>query len=131
MKVIILSLDKPNKNNRVYPKFVIAKALLEKENQIKNRQIMVTKRVLENANVPLNEVIGYVKDIKIENDNNLVADIEFLDVNNGLDFAPLVESGVVSVTLSGLGSVVKNQDNIGIVQDDYQLLALNLTDDPA
>lgn len=129
MKITILTVDTPNKNNRVYPKFVFEKAINNARKQINERQFMVTKRILGEPAVQLSDVVAVVKDVVIEG-VEVIADIEFLDANGGLDLAPLVEKGMVSVRPSGMGSTREN-NGVSVVQDDYTLLALNLTNDPA
>ena len=80
--------------------------------------------------VDLTDVIGKVIYMNIEN-CMVVAEIEKLDTNNSDDFWPLIEKGIMFVRQSGMGSLTQQIDGTFLVNNDYQLISLFLTPNPA
>ena len=81
-------------------------------------------------NINLLDVIGKVTHIEMD-DYTVTADIEKLNVNDSANLWPLIESGKLSIRLSGMGSLTQQIDGTFLVNNDYKLLALMTTTDPA
>lgn len=132
MRVPILTLDLPNKNNRIYPKEVMEKAM-EKYRQdfIKEGRALVTKRQPECSTVSIKDAIGVVKDMKVE-EGKVVVDIEFLPgMADALAAEVGMSKGVLHLRTSGIGTMKLNEQGQNVVQDDYELIQCFVTDDPA
>ena len=132
MKVKILEFDKPNLNNRIYPREVMEKAIKKYEEEyIKNNRAFIFSNIpTEIDNDDLRHIIGRVNSIKTENDK-VVVEIEKLNVNNADEFWPLIEQGKMSVRTSGIGTITKQSDGTWIIGSDYQLTTMFLTTEPA
>ena len=74
-------------------------------------------------------IAGIVKQLYVEN-NELMADIEFINTPNSLHAEIAVREGKLHVSIAGIGSI-KTINEISYIQDDYELSCLFLTDDPA
>lgn len=132
MKVPILSLDKPNANNRIYPRAVMEAAFAKyKKEFIDERRAMVVKRQPEQAVTNLLDVVGIIKEVTFEGDT-VMAEIEFFpNVPEGLSCESGVKCGKLSLRTGGLGSMKTNEQGHSVIQDDYELTHCFLTDDPA
>lgn len=132
MKVPILTLDTPNKNNRIYPRAVMEAAFTKyKKEFIDERRAMVVKKQPEQAITDLRDVVGVIKEIIFEGDQ-VIADIEFLpNVPEGLSCEAGVKLGKLHLRTGGLGSMKVNEQGQNVIQSDYELTHCFLTDDPA
>ena len=131
MKVTIHSVNSPNLNNRIYPTSVLQKAIEKYTNEcIKEGKAFVCKTEPTSNSVNLTEVIGKVIRMDIE-DCVVTAEIEKLNINNSDNFWPLIEQGKLSVRQSGIGTLTQQRDGTFLVNDNYQLLSLFLTPNPA
>lgn len=132
MKVPIVILDKPNKNNRIYPREVMEKALRKYQADfIDENRAMVVKRLPETSAVSLLDCVGVVKEYTIEGDTVFV-DIEFLpQVPEGLICETAVREQKLSVRTHGMGSMRKQDDGTYIISDDYEFISCFLTNEPA
>jgi hypothetical protein len=115
MKKVILHLDKPNKNGRTYTTKAVQHALAECP-----RPLLI-QRKQEDMGVPIpTNTVGEAS-LCVE-DNTVVALCRFTHP----DWAELVSAGKLGVVTSGTGSVVD-----GVVQQDYRITYLFLTNAPA
>lgn len=129
MKIPILTLDTPNKNGRIYPREVFEKALAKyKKDFIDERRAMVVSRQPEQPITNLQDVIGMITEITIE-DGKVIADITFLP--NGLSCESGVKCGKLFLRTGGMASVKKDENGNTVIQEDYEITHLFLTDDPA
>ena len=117
MKVPALELDKPNGNNRTYPRQVLAKALS------KGTEFPIFRNPLDlfdSTVLPMDQVIGFgVASIE---DDRLMLDCNFKDG----DFEKALTEGELHVRPGGIGTILHNE-----VRDDYRLHYFFLTDKPA
>lgn len=122
MRLVILELDKPNKNRRVYPRSVIEKALLRLPARL------LIQRTVEDEGVPLlANTVGEANLLRIEGDQ-VTAECNFM----GGDWSDQVAKGILHVVPSGEGSLSKaNEGGFCRVQDDYSFVYLFLTTDPS
>ena len=126
MKVKIIDIDKPNANGRIYPREVVEKAFKKyKEDMVdKNRAIVFNTNSSTRDN-DLANAYGVVKDIIIEGDEGFV-EMEPLSLVRCSTFTALLEDNKLFVATAGVASLKD-----GVVQDDYELTHLFLTDDPS
>ena len=76
------------------------------------------------------DVIGLVTDIRVQ-DDKVVAEIEKLNTKDADEYWPLIESGQFSVRTSGIATTHIGPDGVYIINDDYELISLFITTDPA
>lgn len=133
MKIKLLEVNKPNKNNRIYPRNVMEKAMEKyKKDFIDEKRAFVVKQLPIDTMVNLIDVVGLVKEIYIEDLNNvLMVEVEKLNVNGFNEVWKLLEEGKIFIRTSGIGSIDKQPDGTYIIGNDYELVCLFFTDDPA
>ena len=117
MKMTLLTLNKPNLNNRIYPKAVIEKAILKYKD---NDRCIVESEPNITCSANLGNAIGKVTNMKIENDL-LVGDVSFL-------FSGFEN---FSVRPNGYGTLQLLENGVQIIGDDYHLTSFSITNDPA
>ena len=132
MKIPIVTLDTPNKNNRIYPRAVMEKALAKyKKDFIDERRAFVQKQLPGDSMVSLLDVVGVVKEFVIEGDK-VIMDVEFLpNVPDGLRVEEGLKSGKLSLRTHGIGSMRLQDDGTYIIGEDYEFISCFATDDPA
>lgn len=131
MKVILHEVNKPNRNNRIYPEQVFKKAIEKYTKEyIKEGKAFVCKKIPKSYDVDLTDVIGKVTYMGIEN-HMLVAEIKKLNVNNSDEVWPLIEQGKLFVTISGIGILTEQIDGTYVVGDNYEFIALTTTSFPS
>ena len=132
MKIPIVTLDTPNKNNRIYPRAVMEKALAKyKKDFIDERRAFVQKQLPGDSMVSLLDVVGVVKEFIIEGDK-VIMDVEFLpNVPDGLRVEEGLKSGKLSLRTHGIGSMRLQDDGTYIIGEDYEFISCFATDDPA
>lgn len=127
MKATIITLDKPNKNGRIYPREVIKRELKKyRETYVKERRAFIVNKLPPTSSVNLTDVIGVVEEIHIKNDKVIVKIKFFSDL-----YRQLVEEGKLSLRTSGIGTLTKQPDGTYIVGDDYELISCFVTNEPA
>jgi hypothetical protein len=132
MKIPILFLDKPTKNNRIYPRDVMEKAIAKyKKDFVDEGRAMIQKKLPGDSCINLHDVVGVVKEIKIEDDTVFV-EAEFLpQVPDGLKSEEALKSGKFSLRTHGLGSIHMQPDGTFKIGEDYELISTFLTNEPA
>lgn len=135
MKIFIAELDKPNKNGRIYPREVIYNQI----EQLKGKPVFGQLGMCEGTGeIPLDKISHSVSDLSIENINGVdyfVGELKILDTPSGeilKDLNSMCGSIANNFRCAGIGTIkrVEEGDDV-IVQDDYRLLSINYTDDPA
>lgn len=132
MKLEILTIDKPNKNGRIYPRALVERELKRiRKEFIAERRWLIEDRLPEQSTLNLKNVVGTVNDIFIEGDKVFV-EAEFFDnVPNGPITETLLKEGMASLRTAGLGTIHTQEDGTYIVGDDWELLHCFVTNDPA
>jgi hypothetical protein len=132
MKIPILTLDVPNKNGRIYPRATFEKALKKYlDEQVAPKRAMIVSKIPEDMTVNLHDVIGVVKDIRIE-ENQVVIEAQFLPELKGALLAEEgINSGKLHLRSAGVGSLHKQADGTYTIGDDYEILSFFVTDNPA
>lgn len=130
MKANVFSIDTPNKNNRIYPRYVLENAINKFKLQIVEKRAFITSKIPEAVVVPLNDVIGLVTDLTIEG-KYVIIDFEWLPELATQSMIMGFNMGELSIRPQGAGSMRRNNDGINIIQDDYSIICFSLTDNPA
>lgn len=130
LKTIALTVDTPNLNNRVYPRYVVENALIKAQDAIKNDRLFVTSDIPETMAVNLQDVVGIVKEVFLDRDN-LIVEVQFLDNHLGNIFEQQLKKGSVSLRPNGVGTLQRNDKGENVVDDDYEIISFSLTTDPS
>jgi hypothetical protein len=128
MKVPVLTVDKPNGNHRVYPREVINRMIENARDRIHEDRLFVVENQPRSTVTNVNDIIGVVKDIEIENDKVMVS-VSFLPSH--FSTTKRLEEGKIHLRTSGIGTINEQPDGTYKVADDYELISCFLTDDPA
>lgn len=120
----VITMDSPNANGRIYPREVLEKSFIKYKNEMidKGRAIVFSK--MSNN---LDDAYGLVEDYEIKGGSVYIKVKPLLliwkDCNK---FTDLIKNNVLHFTTAGIGTI-KN----GVVQDDFILDYIFLTDDPS
>ena len=132
---IFAQADLKNRNGRVYPKFVLEKAVNEY-----NEKYVKTNRALGELSHPQNPAIDPERAcIKINsltwNGSNVLGKAQVLTTPKGQILEALIHDGVkLGVSTRGLGSVKKakfGNESVSMVGDDYQIRAIDVVHNPS
>lgn len=128
MRATILTIDKPNKNNTIYPREVVEKAIKEFQLQIQNKRCLISNGNPDFPHLKIGDVAAIVSDMNIE-DNNVIIDFELLDTPAGIEIKnkmPMLEEAGLGykVTMVGLGKTEKNENGNDVVTN-YEPSYLN------
>jgi len=132
MKVPVLTIDKPNKNGRIYPRHVVEKELAKyHKNFIAERRAIVSRKIPETAMFNLMDAMGIVTDMTIEGDT-VFAEVSFFASDFTRTVAEkLIREGTYHLRTSGMGTLTKQEDGTYLVNDDWELIGCFMTDKPA
>lgn len=129
MKIPLITLDKPNKNNRIYPRAVMEKAIAKyKEDFINKDRAVITSSSPDGGIVNMKDAVGLVKEIKTEGDT-VFAEVTFLNIPNTLDIQKALQSGELSIRTAGFGNLTQQADGTFLVNEDYEILSCFLTNE--
>jgi len=118
----VLTTDTPNKNNRIYSKEVIQKAIKDFEKLTKNRSFMGQLGMTYDAKVNFSMVSHIVTDLN----NELLADIEVLSTPCGKKLQEMLKNdGSVDLRTQGIGIPKYNEEDGTTTVEDYKLIAIN------
>ena len=132
---IFAQADLKNRNGRVYPKFVLEKAVNEY-----NEKYVKTNRALGELSHPSSPAIDPERAcIKINsltwNGSNVLGKAQVLTTPKGQILEALIHDGVkLGVSTRGLGSVKKakfGNESVSMVGDDYQIRAIDVVHNPS
>jgi hypothetical protein len=105
---IVGTVDKPNRNNRIYTKECMEKAIDDVRKQIKEQRLLGELNPdYDCAQTILVNVSHVVKDLRIEG-CDVVADIDILTTRRGLKLQELLKSHNVEFVTRGEGNVNKD-----------------------
>lgn len=131
MKIKIQEADRPNKNNRVYPKNLLEKeAVRWTKTFVNENRAFLTKQPSSDGSVNLKDVVGQITSIAVE-DNALVAEMIPLNVPGAEEVFRLIDEGKLCARMAGVGTLTKQFDETYLVGDDWELTSLFLTSVPA
>lgn len=132
---IFAQADLKNRNGRVYPKFVLERAVNEY-----NEKYVKTNRALGELCHPSSPAIDPERAcIKINsltwNGSNVLGKAQVLTTPKGQILEALIHDGVkLGVSTRGLGSVKKakfGNESVSMVGDDYQIRAIDVVHNPS
>lgn len=109
------------------------KALLKyKKDYINENKALVQNSKPQSESFDLTKVVGIIKEISIDKNNNIVANIEGFtnNINDSKTLMKLLEEGKLQARMSGIGTITQ-QDGIDIVQNDWEFLGVFLTNEGA
>lgn len=118
-----LTLDVPNKNNRIYPKAVMEREIARyKKQYVDERRAMVTL-YNDTSFIDLNNVVGIVTELSII-DNKLTSKVEVLDTPafHSLCVNGKFDKDRFKVTTAGTATLENN-----VIQDNFELLGFHIS----
>lgn len=125
MKSKILDLDKPNANNRTYPRDVVEKAIMKYKWEMVDKKRALIASELTGRQLNVAKVYGIVDDIYIDGDT-VFNEYRTLKLPNVENLTVLVECKKLFPVTAGTGTIKD-----GIVQDDYKIDYIFLGSDPS
>ena len=123
--------EEPNRNNRVYSKPVMEKAVNKYvKEQVKTGRAVGELNHPDGPTINLDKVSHRITDLRMEGNN--VMDKEFiLDTTNGQIVKGLLDGGVrLGVSTRGMGSLEK-RNGINYVKEDFMLSTVDIVQDPS
>jgi hypothetical protein len=121
----IQELDKPNKNNRIYPKEEIEKSIV-KFNETADAMNGVPGMIdyPDGLQIDMTKVSHVVKNLRIE-DNYLVGDFTVLKTPEGKKLSELLNASPATVAFRTLGTGTVGED--GVVKD-FTIISVSMVD---
>lgn len=128
IKGIMLQADAKNKNGRTYPKIVLEKEIKRySDEKIKTRRAMGQLEHCNDPQIHLDRVSHIVEDLHMEG-NDGYGTAKLIDTPMGRIAMTLVKENILlGMSTRGVGTM----DTQGIVNDDYQIAAIDLIADPS
>ena len=118
--------DEPNKNNRVYPKEVLEKAVAafkERKYPMFGTFGMQDFIRMPDGDISIEGVSHSIEDLKIE-DNVLFADVKILDTPIGKKLKT-VGTDDLAFRIAGIGTIKTREDGVVVINDDFKLVTIN------
>ena len=113
--VEILQTDVPNKNNRVYPRMVVERAI-EEFNQRGVNVGTLEDVVFPSAYVDIREAAFTVSNLRIDDNGMAIADIKYLATPKGKVLERLEPDNLIAYTFVGNGNLTA-KDGVTTVTD--------------
>jgi hypothetical protein len=130
MEHIILVADKINQNGRVYPYDIVKDIVEQAKREINLTRFLVERHGENVSEVNLENVVGLVKDINLNEDTKEVSiSVKPLLGNDWIVEA--LESGKVHLRTKGIGTFKQSDSDYPMVLDSFELKSVFLTSDPA
>jgi hypothetical protein len=128
---IFMQAEQQNRNNRIYPKQVLAEATAKYvKEQVKTGRAVGELNHPEGPQINLDKVSHRITDLKWEG-NDVVGKALILDTPMGKIVKGLVEGGVkLGVSSRGMGTV-ERKENKTYVKDDFILNTVDIVQDPS
>lgn len=130
MKKEIMTIGVANKNNRIYSREVMERAVKEAQDKVRKNRMLVHYDNQISAVSDFTTAGGVVKELKIEGDK-VIADVEILKTPTGNKLKEDFEKGHVQVRAAGIGGLNKQENGTYLVTEDYVLDRLLFTYDGA
>jgi len=143
MQVVLQEVNIPNRNGRIYPKKVVAKALdtaFIKEKLSTNSLLgegghPVTDSIQRQGTIDQNNVTHVIKGISWDpqDSNILLGEVESAGTSCGKDWAGLIiENGMIpSFSMRGMGDVMKSTNGTVTVKDPLRLITYDSVNFPS
>lgn len=140
--------DKPNANNRIYPKHILEREINNFMEKIRNRTTEALGELDHPVSTPIKDDQGNIiyslyEQITINNASHFIEDLHWegddiygrllvLDEGKGKILRDLVEKKIkVGISSRALGNVIKNQEGYDIVQEDLELITWDVVSTPS
>lgn len=123
--------EEPNRNNRVYSKTVMEKAVNKYvKEQVKTGRAVGELNHPDGPTINLDKVSHRITDLHMEG-NNVMGKAFILDTPNGQIVKGLLDGGVrLGVSTRGMGSLEK-RNGINYVKEDFMLSTVDIVQDPS
>ena len=123
--------EEPNRNNRVYSKPVMEKAVNKYvKEQVKTGRAVGELNHPDGPTINLDKVSHRITDLRMEG-NNVMGKAFILDTPNGQIVKGLLDGGVrLGVSTRGMGSLEK-RNGINYVKEDFMLSTVDIVQDPS
>jgi len=128
---VFMQAEKQNRNNRIYPKQVLAEATAKYvKEQVKSGRAVGELNHPEGPTINLDKVSHRITDLKWEG-NDVVGKALILDTPMGKIVKGLVEGGCkLGVSSRGMGTVEQKEGKT-YVKDDFVLATVDIVQDPS
>ena len=128
---IFMQAEKQNRNNRIYPKQVLAEATAKYvKEQVKTGRAVGELNHPEGPQINLDKVSHRITELKFEG-NDVVGKALILDTPMGKIVKGLVEGGCkLGVSSRGMGTVEQREGKT-FVKDDFVLATVDIVQDPS
>ena len=124
-------VDTPTENNRVYSRALMEREIGRLQEKIKNRSLLGELDHPDDGKPRLSRVSHLITELYLGDDNIIRGRAEILDTDNGRNLRAIAEAGVkIGVSLRGYGST-RMENNVEIVEDDFELLTFDFVVEPA
>ncbi len=131
LKGILQRADTLNQNGRIYPRVVLERELINYQKLIKERRAFGALDHTDSSIVELKTVSHIVTEARMEN-NIVYGKVEILPTPYGDILRSLVESNTtIGISSRGVGSTEMDNDGYQVVQDDFQLICLDIVNEPS
>ena len=128
---MILEMDVPNKNNHVYPKYVIEQVVeMWKGKQMLGQIDMPTFADEKSHFLQLDRASHVVENLRIDDNNYLIGDITVLKTPAGKLLDDLMTVDGLCFRSCGVGNIAEDE-NGHMVITNYQMLSINAVFDGA
>jgi hypothetical protein len=123
-RAIVLEADKPNKNNRIYPKELLERVITENQETVKGRAMMGQIGFPGDSIIRIANVSHVVTDLAFT-DGAMVAEIEVLNTPAGLSLQAMMDSGVeIALRPQGIGGGDVDDNGNFVLDDSYKLISI-------
>ncbi len=116
---VVMELDKPNKNNRIYTRKCMEQAIADTKKLVEENRFVGELDQISSTSVNVSNVSHIVKNIRIE-DNKVLADIQILNTPRGHQLKELLDEKKISFVPRGLGKIDSDR-----TISDYKLISID------
>jgi len=127
---VLQKADTENQNKRKYPRDILEREVENYSSVVKDNRAVGELDHPEASTVSLDKVSHIVREIWWANDD-VMGRVEVLGTPKGKILESLLESGVkIGISSRGVGST-KNESDVDIVQDDYNIICFDIVSEPS
>ena len=129
---VFIQAETPNRNNRIYPVDLVNREVARyKEDFVDKNRAMGELGHPESPTLNLERVSHLITDLKCEG-TDVIGKAKILDTPYGKIMKNFIDEGIkMGVSTRGLGSLKENTKGLLVVQDDFQLNAIDIVGDPS
>ena len=131
MKGVIQKAQKPNANNRIYPRPILEREDAKYQELIKERRSLGELDHPDSPIVQLENVSHLLTETKWDGDD-LVGTVEVLDTPKGQILEKLINRDIkLGISSRGLGSTSRTNEGYDMVEDDFSLVCYDMVSNPS